>query len=217
MSVLTPENATGSEENNSSETQVDETGAPIVTELDMLKARAKLMGISFSPNLKDPEVLKAKIAAKVNEEEPKEGVASTVSPELTNTTPVTKAMTADEKRRAMRDENLKLIRLRITNMDPKKKDLPGEIFAVGNDVMGVVRKFIPYGEQTDNGYHVPYILYKAMLKRRFLDIKVTKNSKGQEQVIQRWVKEFALDVLPPLTPAEIAKLAANQAAAGGVD
>lgn len=217
MSVLTPENATGSEENNSSETQVDETGAPIVTELDMLKARAKLMGISFSPNLKDPEVLKAKIAAKVNEEEPKEEVASTVSPELTNTTPVTKAMTADEKRRAMRDENLKLIRLRITNMDPKKKDLPGEIFAVGNDVMGVVRKFIPYGEQTDNGYHVPYILYKAMLKRRFLDIKVTKNSKGQEQVIQRWVKEFALDVLPPLTPAEIAKLAANQAAAGGVD
>lgn len=218
MSVLTPENATGSESTEEPVVVIDDTGLQQVSELDMLKNKAKLMGISFSPNLKDVEVLKAKIEAKLNaDDEPEEKVASTVSPELTNTTPITKTMTADEKRRAMRDENMKLIRVRITCMDPKKKDLPGEIFAVGNDIMGVVRKFIPYGEVTDNGYHIPYILYKALVKRKFLDIKVTKNSKGQEQVIQRWVKEFSIDILPPLTPAEIAKLAANQAAAGGVD
>lgn len=212
-----------------------EEAPPQMTELDMLKARAKLMGITHSPNI-GVDALKAKIQAKVDgvteegEKEPE--VIAQVSPELTQTASpplsqaqataapqvvLTPAQLLDQKRKAMLAENMKLIRCRITNMDPKKKDLPGELFAVGNDVMGVVRKFIPYGEVTDNGYHIPYILYKALIKRKFLDIKVTKNSKGQENVVQRWVKEFSIDILPPLTQGEIAKLAASQAAAGGVE
>lgn len=212
MSELTPENATGDQDGLSNTSEVNE----LPNELDMLKARAKLMGISFSPNLKDPEILKEKIAAKLADDGSNDQKGP-VSPELTKVDIESdKPLTPDEIRRKMLLENQKLIRVRITCMDPKKKDLPGELLAVGNDVMGVTRKFIPYGEVTDNGYHIPYILYKALVKRKFLDIKVTKNSKGQEQVVQRWVKEFAIDVLPPLTTAELAKLAANQAAAGGV-
>ncbi|QXV74383.1 hypothetical protein [Rhizobium phage RHEph16] len=211
MTVLDPANATGSED---SPKEAGET--PEVNELDMLKSRAKLMGIAFSPNLKDPQVLKDKIAAKLSGEDQEEQKGP-VSPELTSEIKAsTKPKTIDEIRKEMLAENMKLVRVRITNMDPKKKDLPGEILSVGNDIIGVVRKFVPYGEVTDNGYHIPYILYKALLKRKFLDVKVTKNSKGQEQVVQRWVKEFALDILPPLTTGELAKLAANQAAAGGV-
>jgi hypothetical protein len=209
---LTPENATGEEGKEAPESVVTE-----VNELDMLKARAKLMGITFSPNLKDPQVLKDKIAAKLAGEEEEE-TKSPVSPELTSNVKASdKPKTIDEIRKEMLAENMKLIRVRITNMDPKKKSLHGEILAVGNDVMGVVRKFVPFGEVTDGGYHIPYILYKALVKRKFLDVKVTKNSKGQEIVQQRWVKEFSIDVLPPLTTGELAKLAANQAAAGGID
>ncbi|QIG70540.1 hypothetical protein PP744_gp077 [Rhizobium phage RHph_N38] len=204
MTVLDPDKALDGGETTSE-----------VNELDILKTRAKLMGISFSPNLKDPEVLKEKIAAKLADDSGADQKGM-VSPELTSEVDKTKPKTVDEIRKEMLAENMKLVRVRITCMDPKKKDLPGEIFAVGNDIMGVVRKFIPYGEVTDNGYHIPYIIYKALIKRKFLDIKVTKNSKGQEQVVQRWVKEFAIDILPPLTTGEIAKLAANQAAAGGV-
>ncbi|QIG76599.1 hypothetical protein EVC27_074 [Rhizobium phage RHph_I1_6] len=205
MTVLDPDKALDGGESTSE-----------VNELDILKTRAKLMGISFSPNLKDPEVLKEKIAAKLADDSANDQKGM-VSPELTSEVKADdKPKTVDQIRKDMLAENMKLVRVRITCMDPKKKDLPGEIFAVGNDIMGVVRKFIPYGEVTDNGYHIPYIIYKALIKRKFLDIKVTKNSKGQEQVVQRWVKEFAIDILPPLTTGEIAKLAANQAAAGGV-
>ncbi|QIG67782.1 hypothetical protein PP747_gp081 [Rhizobium phage RHph_Y38] len=214
MTVLDPANATGSEEPKVEAQGTSET--PEVNELDMLKSRAKLMGIPFSPNVKDPQVLKDKIAAKLAGEE-EETQKGPVSPELTSEITVSdKPKTIDEIRKEMLAENMKLLRVRITNMDPKKRNLPGEILSVGNDVMGVVRKFIPYGEVTDGGYHIPYILYKALIKRKFLDIKVSKNSKGQEQVTQRWVKEFAIDILPPLTTGEMAKLAAAQAAMGGV-
>ena len=123
-------------------------------------------------------------------------------------------LTKLELRKQIRDENLKLIRLRITNLDPKKKDLPGEIFTVANSFLGTVRKYVPFGEQTDNGYHVPYCIYKMMRNRKFLSIKVKKLN-GREHIEQQWVREFALDVLPPLTATEIAQLATAQQAAAG--
>ena len=110
---------------------------------------------------------------------------------------------------------MRLVRLRITNMDPKKKDLPGEILTVANDYLGTVRKFIPFGEVTDNGYHVPYCLYMMMKERRFLNIRTTKKN-GQIQVSSGWATEFAFEELPPLTQHELDRLAAAQAAAGGI-
>ena len=114
-------------------------------------------------------------------------------------------------------EKMKLVRLRITNLDPKKKDLPGEILTVGNEYLGTVRKFVPFGEATDNGYHVPYCLYELMRDRKFLSIKTRKGPKGQTIVEQQMVREFALEILPPLTEAELARLSAAQLSAGGVE
>jgi hypothetical protein len=111
-----------------------------------------------------------------------------------------------------------LVRLRIQNLDPKKKDLPGEILTVANQVLGVVSKFIPYNEVSDGGYHVPYCIYRMMLRRQFQNITVTKNPRtGREQVKYSMAKEFSLEVLPPLTPAEISRLAQAQLAAGSLD
>ena len=109
--------------------------------------------------------------------------------------------------------------VRITNLDPKKKDLPGEVFTVANEHLGTVRKFVPYGEVTDNGYHVPYCIYKALKARKFLNIRTFKDRQNQNQikVEQSWAQEFALEVLPTLTPDEIKKLAAAQSAAGGLN
>jgi hypothetical protein len=118
----------------------------------------------------------------------------------------------------LRDENLRLVRLRITNLDPKKKDLPGEILTVGNNYLGVVKKYVPYGEATDDGYHVPWILYKLMRDRKFVDIRVKKDPRtGQEVVHRRMVKEFGLEILPPLTKAQLQTLATAQLSASSVD
>jgi len=99
-------------------------------------------------------------------------------------------------------------------MDPKKRDLPGEIVTVGNEYLGMVSKFIPFGEATDAGYHVPHILYTFLKNRKFLNVKTTKRANGQIKIEQSWANEFALEILPPLTQEELNKLANAQAAAG---
>ena len=115
-------------------------------------------------------------------------------------------------------ENMRLIRVRITCMDPKKKDLPGEVITVANEYLGTVKKFIPFGEQTDGGYHIPYCLFKALKNRKFLNIRTVKDQRTQTNRIEsNWVREFAIEVLDPLTPEELNKLATAQMAAGSVD
>lgn len=203
------------------ETQVDDSDEVVtaVDELALLKQRAKIMGIAFSNNI-SLETLKERIRQKMENESVQpsaDGADDAVEP--AEIAPV--AQTQKTKKQSLRqqiyDENMKLIRLRITNLDPKKRELPGEIFTIANEYLGTVRKFIPYGSATDNGYHVPYCIYKALKKRQFLSI-ATRKVKGSDHTVveQRLVAEFALEVLPPLTPKEIAQLAASQAAAGGV-
>lgn len=131
---------------------------------------------------------------------------------------LTKAEQNMKIRKDLRDEQMKLIRLRITNMDPKKADLQGEIFTVANEYLGTVRKFIPYGEVTDGGYHVPYWIYQQMLERKFQMIRTVKDQRtGSLRPESRWMNEFALEVLPPLTQDELDRLATAQAAAGSMD
>jgi hypothetical protein len=110
---------------------------------------------------------------------------------------------------------MKLVRVRITNLDPKKKDLPGEIFTVGNEIIGTVAKYIPYGEVTDEGYHIPQIIFDNLKERKFLDVRSYKDKKtGKIKVEQRWATEFAFEVLPQLTPQEVERLRIAQLQAG---
>lgn len=190
------------------------------SELDMLKSRAKLMGITFSNNI-GVDALKTKIEEHKQASETK---TQTQALDQTNEEQP-EAQTENQKKKTktislrthLQKEKMKLVRLRITNLDPKKKDLPGEILTTGNEYLGTVRKFVPFGEATDNGYHVPYCLYEMMRDRKFLSIKTRKGPKGQTIVEQQMVREFALEILPPLTEAELARLSAAQLSAGGVE
>jgi hypothetical protein len=113
-------------------------------------------------------------------------------------------------------EAMQLVRCRITNLDPKKKDLHGEILCVGNRYIGTVKKFIPYGDLTEDGFHLPKVLYDELNERKFLHIQTKRNkTNGQIDVRTSYAKEFSLEVLPQLTQEEINKLAAAQSAAAG--
>lgn len=121
-------------------------------------------------------------------------------------------------RRELRAEQMRLIRVRIQNLNPSKADLPGEIFTIANDYIGNVTKFVPYGEATDEGYHIPYCIYTQLRDRRFNHIRTGKDKKtGTPKVETSWNKEFAIEVLPQLTPTELKQLAQAQQAAGSVD
>ncbi len=190
-----------------------------MNELQILKQRADAMGITYSNNI-GVDALRKKIDDKM------EGRNDGDTP--APTTPVANPLAGDTAASVsaepvkkltlgqyLRQDAMKLIRLRITNLDPKKADLPGEIFTVANEYIGTVRKYVPFGEATDEGFHVPNCIYEILKNREFLQIK-SKTHPVTKQVIvtQRWVREFGLEVLDPLTPEEIATLAAAQTASG---
>ena len=129
------------------------------TELDVLKARAKMVGVTFSNNISVDtlrEKIRAKLAGESTDEAPQPTVeVNALSPE---NTPKAKTPTLREY---MASEQLKLVRLRITNLDPKKKDIPGEIITVANEYLGTVRKYVPFGEVTDSGIELFLALHMS--------------------------------------------------------
>lgn len=193
-------------------------GETAVDELALLKERAKQMGIPFSNNI-SLETLRKRISDKMEGKDVPEVNPLAGDAEIAAITSAPVKLDAKQNalalRKMMQREQMKLVRVRITNMDPKKKDLPGEIWTVSNEYLGNVRKMIPYGEQTDEGFHIPYCLFRLLQSKRFLHIRTVKDRvTGVERQDKQWVKEFSLDVLPDLTKEELARLAAAQAAAG---
>lgn len=193
-------------ENN--QTPIDDEAPVQMTELDMLKQQARVMGLEFSNNI-GIETLRKKIneALADAESEPE------IEPEVA--APV-------ERKKTLREEiferEMKLVRVRITNMDPMKAKRPGDYFTIANKYLGTVRKFIPYGEPTDDGFHIPHCLYQMLKDRKFSQVQIKKNpDTGHESVYTRMVREFNIEVMDPLTPAEIKKLATAQMAAGSLD
>ena len=189
-----------------------------VDELTLLKERAKVMGIPFSNNI-SLETLRKRVADKMEgKDEAPEVNALTGDPEIAQAMaakPLDQKANAVALRKLMYAKQMRQVRVRITNMDPKKKDLPGEIWTVANEYLGTVRKFVPYGEQTDDGFHIPYCLYRLLDSKRFLHIRDVKDrTTGIVRQDKVWAKEFSLDVLPSLTQGELDRLAAAQAAAG---
>lgn len=202
---------------NNDQPQNDTTAEQQPDEMSLLKQRATMMGIKFSNNI-GLEALKAKIAEKMD------GVTSTeaAAPDALNPLAGDKAGQAPVTQKTLRqqllEEQMKMVRVRITCLDPKKKDLHGEILTVANEYIGTVRKFVPYGEATEDGYHIPHILYKLLDSRKFLSIRSFKDKRtGHQRVESSWAKEFAIEVLPQLTQAELNRLATAQAAAGSLN
>lgn len=183
--------------NQETEAEVTETKPD---ELALLKKQADTLGVSYKGNI-GIEALKARIQEKLGTGEEEVEVAPVKRKSLVQ---------------AMRDKHMRLVRCRISNMNPAKASIPGEILTVANRFIGKVAKFVPY-RGYDDGYHLPACLYEAIKDREYLRIvKIKDKVTGREYDKAEMVKEFAIALLPDLTPAELAKLAADQRARGGV-
>jgi hypothetical protein len=185
----------------------DTPDTPVVQELDLLKERAKTLGINFHPSI-SAEKLKERIKDTMEGKKPEPEAAPAVAAEP----PAPRPETKQEIRDRLHRECMALVRCRIYNLNPQKNDLRGEIITVANRYVGTVRKFIPFGEATEGGYHIPKIIYDDLKERRFQQVR-TKNVKGQIQVETRMVPEYNIEVLPMLTEEELKELALRQAAA----
>lgn len=164
-----------------------------------------------------PPVAPAPFKIEAPEIKPQRVVDPTPATALGSATP-SKAGRQLSVRQQMYNEQMKLVRVRIHNMDPKKSSLQGEIITVANRILGNVKIFVPFGEATEDGWHIPYIIYKELNRRKFLAINSVRDKQTKQiKVTKKWMKEFALDVLPPLTESELARLATAQLAAGSID
>lgn len=166
-----------------------------------LRENGKILGLEFSPNegiasmrqklLEARHLLLEDTAALVDEAE----------------------LPVDEQaaKRKLRMENTKLVRIQIACLNPAKSELPGEIFTVHNDIVGTIKKFVPYNEAGE-AYHVPLMLYKFLKRKKYLQIKdPPKGSRNPPTT--KMVPEFAITLLDPLSPKELAELARAQGAA----
>lgn len=183
------------------------------TELEVLKERAALMGIKFSPNIGLTK-LREKVAAKqegrdVSESTPKTPVPGKDPKEINEVAIVNKyAETSGQRTTRKRKEAQALTRVRITCMNPDKKAWHGEIFTVSNSLIGTSKKFVSF--IAEEGFYVPEIILNVMRERQYVHHFTAKTPKGPVNR-SKLVKEFAIEVLPNLSEKERKALAHKQA------
>lgn len=184
--------------------ELETTGNAADQELEVLKARADTLGITYKSNI-GLETLRERVRQKM-EGETDEGYGGAPSGS-------TKKETEQQVRERVTAEAMALIRVRIANMNPAKADLEGEFITVANKFVGTVTKLIPFGKATNNGYHIPKILYDDLISRQFQQVTLKKNNRGLEEVQTNLVQEYNIQILPPMTAEELQELALKQQAA----
>lgn len=167
------------------------------SELEQLKKRADVLGIKYPKNI-TVETLREKVNETLTPKTEKESDVKTAN------------LTKAQRSRELRKEATKLVRVRVTCMNPNKKEWQGELFAVSNSYIGTVKKFVPFGTE----WHVPQVILNMMKARQFQQFYTEKAKNGQKITKGRLVKEFSIDVLEPLTEEELKELARTQAMRG---
>lgn len=165
------------------------------SELDILKAQADRMGISYKANI-SLTTLKAKIKL-VQDGESLEPEASRVD----NTT-------QEDKAAEVYQEAMKLVRVQITPLDTNKAtNYDCDFFTAGNSVVGNVTRNIPFGRP----WHVEQILVNAIKEKTYQQFTTKKNAQGADVVTKRNVPAYSVVELPPLSAQELKELADLQA------
>jgi hypothetical protein len=175
-------------------------------ELTTLKARADLLGVSYHPSI-GLEKLREKVNAAA------EGKKPGSDEQETKAAPA--AETANQIRARLKRDALELVRIRLTCMNPAKAEWEGEIITAGNAGVGSVTKFVPFN--VEEGWHVPRIIYTQLAERQCQIFTTTTDSRGNKTRKGKLIREFAIEVLPPLTPEELRELAQRQAMAKAID
>lgn len=122
------------------------------------------------------------------------------------------------RRMIIRAKAMRLKRVRITNLDPADSVLNGGLLSVINKYTGKVAKYIPYGDESENGYHVPVILLDHLKEQQFVLRKEVKGGQfGVKKYKNTMVRKFAIEELPQLTLQEIEEMKARQRAANSID
>lgn len=183
---------------------LDEDADLKAAELEALKDKATQLGIKFHPSIGEDK-LREKINEALEEEDLDAG--EDTPPEEVGTEKETQAQFNARKKA----EASELVRVRITCMNPNKREWEGEIFTAGNAVVGTFRKMVPFNVE----WHVPRIILNQIKQRQCQVFFTARNEKGQKFRKGKQIAEFAIEELPALTEKDLKELAQRQAMATG--
>lgn len=204
-------------------------------DIETLRAQATHLGITFSGNT-GADTLEKKIAAHHNDasiallgdNEPLPEIVPTKKPAFKAGPPSLAELQTmnvrdiDPKdqvliRKVVRAKALILRRVRITNLDPNDAELQGAVVTVMNKYTGKVSKFVPFGDGSENGYHIPQIILNQLITQKFV---LRKQKKGGQFGVKTYkttmIPKFNIEILPDLTKEELNALAMRQAAAQSI-
>lgn len=193
--------------------QNQETTVDVKQEREALKARCQLLGIQTQGNQSN-ETLRALIRAK---QEDMDAAARQANPAAFDEAVETSEGRTPSLREYLKSEALKLVRVRISCMNPQLAKLGSVIITTGNEYTGTVRKVVFFGEKTENGYHIPQIILNVLQRRKFQQIVEERGHQGHMVPRARWMKEFNIEILPPLTQKELNALKDRQLATNAID
>lgn len=215
---------------------VNQSEQPLnVSELDSLKARAKVLGITYNPTI-GVDKLRAKVNAKLEGDKPDDTSTDTKPVDKvigTDTTNPAAVVTPDEIvitqelldkvtkptkaqiRTQLKREAGEMLRIRVTCMNPNKKAWEGELFTCANSAVGTFKKFVPFDNEA--GWHVPRIIVNMMKAKRCQIFVHTKDKRGRKVTTGKLIREFAIEILDPLTAEALSDLKQQQAMSGSID
>lgn len=183
-------------------------------DIGTLRAQADMLGIAYHPSL-GAEKLQHRIESHLATLDA--GPDSEQLPEKASVMKEVVALTESEYLDKQTQENRRnvgsLIRVRVQNMNPNKKDWPGEIVSVGSAKLGTFKKYVPFN--SGEPYHIPKIIYDMLAEKKCSVFYNTEDRRGHKTRKARQINEYALEILPPLTQDEVDALAIKQAMAAG--
>lgn len=120
--------------------------------------------------------------------------------------------TPNQRRWRLRREATKLVRVRVMNMNPNRKEWEGDTYTVSNRNIGTIKRYVPF----DVEWHVEQALLNVMLERKCQVFSTRKDQRtGRERKEPRLISELSIAILEPLTPKQLKELAQRQAMAAG--
>lgn len=170
-------------------------------ELTALKERANIMGIKFHPNI-GIDALRERLEPLLSN--PEQNIVE-------ESNDVSGDETAKQQLARLTAECNRLVRCRITSMNPMKKSYTGEIFTAGNRAIGTIKKFVHY----DVPWHIPQMILTQIENAEYQTFMDIKDGKGNKIRRGKLVKAFSVEILPDLTKDELHALAQRQAMANG--
>ena len=196
--------------NQDAETSVDDLPelSPAAA-LEALKTRADRMGVKYHPSI-SYDKLAEKVAAALQDSPAKED-----KPASRKAVAEPEEESENSRRARLKRQAFELVRIRMTCMNPAKREWEGELFTAGNSVVGSVTKYVPFNN--DEGWHVPRIILNQIQQRMCQIFVTVKDSRGNSARKGKLIKEFAVEVLPQLTKEELDELARRQAMSKAID